>query len=214
MNRPILRTIILAIAVVTPMCVAGCNQRASSKPAAAAKPTPEDSFKFIVDTFRRQVEGQGVGFVITEGSSRTAMSGTNKVAAELIRPKSADDHYKAVVTVETISSYSLRRTKSAEDIEREQNAKKQASTSLVDSSDKKGLEFIDSNLAGTTQKETSPTAPKTNLPPVETVTRRPESEKRKYELVHDGDRWALVTKLDPKTEQSIQFAFNEALSRQ
>jgi hypothetical protein len=37
---------------------------------------------------------------------------------------------------------------------------------------------------------------------------------RKYELVYEGGRWALVTPLDPKTEQSIQHAFDVALRTQ
>jgi hypothetical protein len=208
MNLSLLRSIIVAILMVTPAFFAGCNQRASSK-------TAEESFEFIVDTFRRHVEGQNVGFVITEGSSRTSMTGTNKVTAQLVRPATPDDHYKGVVTVESRSNYSLRRTRTAEEIEREQNAKKQqGSTSLIDQSDKKGLEIIDPKLAGTNGSEPSPTSPKSNLQGEETVTRLPDNEKRDYQLVYDGDRWQLVTKLDPKTEQSIKFAFDEALARQ
>ena len=46
------------------------------------------------------------------------------------------------------------------------------------------------------------------------VTRRPTEDVRKYELVDDGEHWTLVSKLDPKTEASIKFAFEQALSGQ
>ena len=50
--------------------------------------------------------------------------------------------------------------------------------------------------------------------PQETVTRRPDVQTRKYELVYENNKWLLTTTLDLKTEKSIQFAFDEALSIQ
>jgi hypothetical protein len=69
-------------------------------------------------------------------------------------------------------------------------------------------------LAGSPRSDTSQTAPKSTQPGEDIVTRRPDEQVRKYELVDNGDRWVLVTQLDPKTEQSIKFAFEEALARQ
>jgi hypothetical protein len=214
MNLSLIRPIIVAILMATPALFIGCNHRAASKSAQPAKATPEDSFKYILETFRRQVEDQNISFVVTDGSSRTAMSGSNKVSSELFPPKNAGENYKAVVTVESVSQYSLRRSRSSDEIEREKKSKNQSSSSLVDSSEKKDIEVVDSRFAATSQDSNNQSSATTSAPPQETVQRRPDGEVRKYELVHDGDHWQLVTKLDPKTEQSIKFAFDEALSRQ
>ena len=48
----------------------------------------------------------------------------------------------------------------------------------------------------------------------ETVTRRPDVERRTYELLYKSGRWELVTELNKETEQSIQNAFKSALETQ
>jgi hypothetical protein len=215
MNRSALRRSLLAFSLAIPALSSGCNRHASNgNSTTMEKSSPEDRFKRIMDSFRRKIDGQPVGFVIVQGGSRTTMLGSNKVTSELIKPTTADGHYKAVVTVATESHYSLRRTKSAEDADREKNAKNQGKNALDDPKEKKGVSILEPDLAGPAHSETqqSPTSP---VPPDEDiVTRRPDEEVRKYELVDDGQHWALVTKLDTKTEQSIQFAFDEALARQ
>jgi hypothetical protein len=215
MNRSALRQTILVLSLAIPALASGCNRHVSNADAAAmADSGPEQRYKRIMDSFRRKIDGQPVGFVITQSGSRTTMLGSNKVTSELIKPTTPDGHYKAVVTVTTESHYSLRRTKAAEDAEREQNAKNQGTSALDDPDEKKGVGILEPDLAGPPQNGNSQSATKPTQPDEDIVTRRPNEEVRKYELVDDGRQWVLVTKLDPKTEQSIQFAFDEALGRQ
>jgi hypothetical protein len=218
MNRSVLRQILIACSLAIPVLSLGCNRHAANGNSTGMEQSgPEERFNRIMESFRRKIDGQPVGFVIVQGSSRTTMSGSNKVTSELIKPTTADGHYKAIVTVATTSHYSLRRSKAAEDAaEREKNAKnQQATNALDDPKEKKGIGILDPDLAGPPKNDTNQSATSTIPPDEDIVTRRtPPEDTRKYELVDDGQRWVLITKLDPKTEQSIRFAFDEALAMQ
>jgi len=213
MNRPALRRsiLVLTLAIIAPS--AGCDRHlAAGKSADAAKNTPEERFKRILDSFRRKIEDQPVGFVVSEGGSRTTMMGSNKVTSELIPPQTADGHYKAIITVTSQSRYSLRQTKTgADENEHEQKAKNQGTNPLADPKDK-GVGILEPDLAA--HNDSSQAVSKITQPDEGIVTRRPNEDVRKFELEDDGSRWALITKPNLKTEQSIDFAFSEALAHQ
>ena len=213
MNRPALRRSILVLSLAIPALAAGCDRHLAGKPA-VAKNTPEERFARILESFKRKIEDQPVGFVVAEGGSRTTMMGTNKVTSELIRPDSPDGHYKAVITVSSQSRYSVRRTKTGDEPEHDKNNQNQSSGPLDDPKEKKGIGILEPDLTSSPRVDASPSATKIQQPPEDIVSRRPNEDTRKYELVDDGERWVLVTKPDPKTEQSIEFAFSVALARQ
>lgn len=192
-----------------------CKEHTAHKtPAVHAKPGPEESFSYILDTFRRRIEETPVGFVMTDPSGRSTMTGTNKVSAhDVIKPAKDGDPYKATITVESQSNYSIRRTKdSGEDKAREKNAK---ADSLGNEADKQnGVESFDPSVAGG-PPAAEPSKPAASSHGVdETVTRRPDVERRTYELLYKSGRWELVTELNKETEQSIQNAFKSALETQ
>jgi hypothetical protein len=216
MNPPALRRSILVLALALPALSAGCDRHlANGESANIAKNTPEERFKHILESFRRKIEDQPVGFVVSDGGSRTTMMGMNKVSSALIAPQNPDGHFKAVITVSSQSRYSLRRTKTnGDETEHEQNAKNQATNPLADPKEKQGIGILEPDLAGTSHTDTSQSAPKVSQPEEGIVSRRPNEDVRKFELEDDGGRWVLVTKPDPKTEQSIAFAFSEALAHQ
>jgi hypothetical protein len=214
MNRSAFRRSILVLALAIPPLSAGCDQHPVSSKPAIAKNTPEERFQHILDSFRHKIEEQPVGFVVAEGGSRTTMMGTNKVTSELIRPETADGHFKAVITVSSQSRYSVRRTKNAEDSEHEKNSQNKNSSPLDDPKEKQGVGILEPDLASPGRSDASASTTKAPQAGEDVVSRRPNEDVRKYELVDDGDRWVLVTKPDPKTEQSIEFAFKEALARQ
>lgn len=214
MNRPALRRTILVLSLAIPALSAGCDRQLASGKPAVAKSTPEERFQHILDSFRRKIEGQPVGFVVAEGGSRTTMMGSNKVTSELIRPESPEGHFKAVITVTTQSRYSVRRTKTGDESDREKNSQNQDTNPLADPKEKQGIGILEPDLASQPPNDTPQSATKITQPAEDIVTRRPHEDIRKYELVDDGDRWVLITKPDPKTEQSIEFAFSEALARQ
>jgi hypothetical protein len=212
MNRSVFRRSIIVLSLAIPALAAGCDRHSANGKSAIAKSTPEERFQNILDSFRHKIEGQPVGFVVAEGGNRTTMMGTSTVTSELIRPETADGHFKAVITVSSESRYSVRRTKT-EESEREKNSQNNSSSALDDPKKKKGVAILEPDLAqpGRSEPSTSPT----KTPAEDIVLRRPPNQDvRKYELVDDGDRWVLITKPDPKTEQSIEFAFSEALARQ
>ena len=213
MNRPALRRSILVLSVAISALLAGCDQHPTSVKPVIAKSTPEQRFQNILDSFRRKIEGQPVGFVVAEGGSRTTAMGTNKVTSELIRPDTPDGHFKAVITVSSQSHYSLRRAKPDES-EHDKNAQDQGSGALDDPKKKQGIGILEPDLAQAPRSEAPPSATKTTQPPEDIVTRRRNEDTRKYELEDDGDRWVLITKPDPKTEQAIEFAFSEAIAHQ
>jgi hypothetical protein len=215
MNRPANRRSILVLSLAISALAAGCDRHSASGKPAIAKSTPEVRFNNVLESFRHKIEGQPVGFVVAEGGSRTTMTGTNTVTSELIPPETGDGHFKAVITVSSESRYSVRRTKIGEESEHEKNLQNNSASALDDPKKKKGVAILEPDLAqpGHVTPSTSPTAPQ--QPAEDIVLRRPPNQDvRKYELVDDGDRWVLITKPDPKTEQSIEFAFSEALARQ
>lgn len=210
MNLSTLRRILFALPVAIPVIFTGCNRDGGSA-TPVAKPSPEEKFKQVMDSFRRKVEDQPIGFVVADGGSRSTMVGSNKVSYEITKPATPADHYKAVVTVASQSRYSLHRTKNtSEENEREKNARKQNQNS-TDHGDKKFTD-IGSNLGSAPSQDSSPIASKSKQPDEDTVTRRPDEQIRKYELTYENEHWQLVSKLDKKTEGSIQFAFDEALA--
>lgn len=213
MNSAVLRRTLLVLSLTVAALIAGCNHTAANSRAAGSnKPSAKDRYENIMDSFRRKVDGQPVGFTVADSGGRSTLVGSSKVTSELIPPATADGNYKAIITVTTETHYSLRRSpKSAEEAERDQNAKSQSSTALNDK-DKQGVGILESDLTAH-RGDTAQSMPKPQNEE-DVVTRRPTADIRKYELVDDGERWTLATKLDPKTEASIQFAFDEALSRQ
>lgn len=216
MNRPALRRSVLALTLAVSTLSAGCDRHlANGKSSDVAKNTPEDRFQHILDSFRRKIEDQPVGFVVSDGGTRTTMMGTNKVTSQLIGPQNADGHYKAIITVTSQSRYSLRHSKTgADETEHEQKAKNQGTNPLADPKEKQGVGILEPDLASTARSDTSQSASKIALPDEDTVTRRPNEDVRKFELEDDDGRWVLITKPNPKTEQSIEFAFAEALAHQ
>lgn len=183
------------------------NKAVSTKP---AKPAPEQSFDFVIETFRRRMEDTPIGFVVSDGTGRSTLTGTNKVSYELIRPATPSDSYKAVVTVVSSSNYSIKRTKEiAKDERHEKNPKDDASAK---SGDEAKSEFISANPVNQPPGEAA--NPAGGAPGDELVARRPDKEEHKYELLYKDGRWVLTTPLNKETEQSIQNAFDSALASQ
>jgi hypothetical protein len=174
------------------------------------KPTPEESLTFIMDTFKRRIEETPIGFVIADSNGRSTMTGTNKVSYEVIKPAEGATGLKAVVTVTSQSRYSIKRTKETSDSNADDANAKRADPLADPADEENGVESFDPVVSGKSAVEPSSSAPRSE----DVVARRPDEETRKYELVYEGDRWKLVTELDPDTESSIQNAFKNALDSQ
>jgi hypothetical protein len=200
--------------------LSGCREQAASQVSAAAgrttkKPTPDESFKLIVDTFRRGMEDVPIGFVMREEGGQSMMVGKREVSHELIRPTKEGEPYRAIITVHTRSRYSIQRTKVPEENGAEEQANEGSSgvEPLGEPDEANGLETFDPELVstpGSNNDSRRSTAAQTE----EIVARRPDEGQQKYELVYENGLWTLVTKLDPETEQSIRYAFEKALKTQ
>jgi len=221
MNTARLRLVSSVLCLCVAALVGGCNRDAAGPSSAAAakqaKPDPEESFKRIMEEFRRKVEDIPIGFVVTNANTRSSMVGTNKVSYELIPPAGGENRYKAVVTILSQTQYSFHRSKSTGDEnDKDQNGNNQNQSTLNERKDNTSISILDSTLAGkATRSPTDASGSSSKTDSAEEVAAsRPDQRVRKYDLVYENGRWVLATKPDPKNEKSIQFAFDQALSSQ
>jgi hypothetical protein len=209
------RLTVLAIGVIAVVSSTSCNDHsAGSKQAAAnTKPGPEESFETIMEVFRRRMEETPIGFVVSDASSRSTLTGMNKVSHELIKPANPGEPYKAVVTVTSQSRYWVARTKESDEADREREAKEAAAKedNLAAESGDENAKSFDPSVSGagdiSRSRAGSLTGDRTAIP-------SSDKDERKYELDYENGRWKLVTALDPDTEQSVQNAFRNALDTQ
>lgn len=210
MMAGIQRICLVTVLSCSAACIS-CDRSESSRKVASAKPAAEESFDFIMETFRRRMEDTPIGFIVSDGTGRSTLTGTNKVSYELIRPATPSDPYKAVVTVVSRSNYSIKRTKeNSQDDARDKNSKDDSSSKPGDEAKS---EFISANSVSPAPADAAKSTPGA-APSDELVARRPDEEERKYELLYKDGRWVLTTELNKETEQSIQNAFNSALAVQ
>jgi hypothetical protein len=207
-----IRFTVLTMGMISALSGISCNDHSTAPKHAAvnAKPGPEESFETIMEMFRRRMEEVPIGFVVSDASSRSTLTGTNKVSHELIKPANAGEPYKAVVTVTSQSRYWVARTKETDDADRD--AKEAAA--------KNAKQAVESGAENANSSDPSASAPSGDLrshgPLTGERTALPSSDEdqRKYELVYENGRWKLVTQLNLETEQSVQNAFNNALDTQ
>jgi hypothetical protein len=211
MKRGFCLSILLLAISLLGATVVGCREASGPRPSSRGsvnKSGPEESFKLIVETFRRGVEDVPIGFVVRQESGQSMMTGKNEVSHELIRPTKEGEPYRATITVTSQSRYSIQRTNEEVPAE-EQTENPSALDTTGDSDDDDGQEIFDANLVGggsakTDTRRSSPGAPE------QFIARRPDEGQQKYDLVYENGDWRLVTKLDPETEQSIRTAFEHA----
>lgn len=198
--------------------VSSCNQnqRAPDSHAKPVKPSPEEAYKVIIETFRRRMLDTPLGFVIDDPTGRSTLTGSNSVEDELITPTSKDQPHRAVLTVTTESRYSLRRIKEGEE-KADQDKAGGTKSANDDSAGRDADELLARESTSVTNTPTEPGKNATNATPAkEDVLQplEPAADVRKYELQYKDGRWVLVTELDKMTELSIKNAFDSALATQ
>jgi hypothetical protein len=200
-------TLLAAGVLIAASCISCKHSSPSGTVAKKGKPSPEESFALIYETFCRRMEEAPVGFVVSGSTGSTTMTGTNKVSKELIPPTNDTEPYKAIITVASQTQYTLQRAPDAsDDSPHEKSGTQKKSDVPAESDDKNALAFDSSSEITKSHSPLHATA--------EAVTRRELKGDTKYELIYENGRWKLVTKLNPETEQSVQFAFNSALDTQ
>jgi hypothetical protein len=206
--------------IVSAVGFSGCEQKAPravqpASPRVSANPTPEEKFDFIVETFRRGVEDPNIFFRVPREGGHSMLAGQNAVSHELIKPTKDGEPYRGIITVTSQSHYSIERSSDrAEESARQEHARNQDSQSTLDDlNPSDGIDILDSDLAGQ-PSASGPTSRPNQATSESTVARRKDESDRKYELEYREGRWVLLTKLDPETEQGIQYAFDHALKTQ
>jgi hypothetical protein len=161
------------------------------------------------------MEDTPIGFVVNNPSGRSTMTGSNKVSYKLIPPTNDSEPYKAIITVDSHSRYYVDRTPEATDEkDREKEADSTTDKALADSGDEKDPQAFDTSLSGERGNESTKSQRSGFRASDGPLPAQPHKLKRDYELVYENGRWTLVTKLNADTEQSVQFAFNNALDTQ
>ena len=204
-------TVCVAAAMVG-VTISGCGSEAPSNTnnlvasQSPAQPTPEQSFKRIVELFSNAIDtndsGVRTGFVFRGEDGHSSMSVRKEVTNEFIPPAKEGEPYRGTITVTSHMSYSMRMTPD------DSSDKKSGTADQTDFSDPTtddGVDVLDSDLLAPAKRNNGPAASD------EVVARRTEEDVRTYELEYDNDHWVLKTELDPNTEQSIQFAFDHIL---
>jgi hypothetical protein len=218
MKRVVYPVVLLMGAITLVAGVVGCTDSSTpfagrSAPRTNAKPGPEESFDLILETFRRGVEGVKIGFVARREGGHSLMSGDNKVSHELIPPKNDGDPYKAIITVQSQSSYSLQRTTTTDSRDDNKSGKQEPKSGFGED-DPTSIDILDSDLVSKPADAGSTSSAQTNGDTTTIARRAPTTVKKTYELRYENGRWALVTPLDPETEQGIANAFTYALNTQ
>lgn len=209
-------TAAFAAAILALFPAIGCQKKPADAHAAkiaskSASPTPEESFATIVETFRRSVEEVPIGFSIQDSSgSQTMMTGKRTVAHKLLPPQKEGDPLKAEIKVTSNTQYLVQRSSgqpAADESERSDYSQ--------DSANDADVEIFDPAVASASDAAAKPRAAQGKLDSnAGPVHRRENKFERTYELVYENGRWKLLTELDPKTEESIKFAFDRALGTQ
>ena len=175
---------------------------------AAEEPvTPESSFANVVQFVKQGIElpGDVSGFVTTNSGTSSRFNVHNTVTSKLIPPATPNDPYRGTITVTSTSVYALRR--SVDDDEKKDGAKEAPANhgfGSLDGSDETadGFHSFDQSLVGSATDGQPESEQK-----IESVQRRADEDHRTYELEYKNGRWELLSKLDPKTESSIENAF-------
>ncbi len=193
----------------------GCRREPSTAEQAVAHATPEQGFEEIVRVFKDGIEspgGSASGFVAQNTGASSRFQVSNTVTSQLIKPAKPDDPYRGTITVTSQSIYSIRM---APDDDEKKDDDKNASANNrqnpLDTTDttNSGFESFDKGLVSQ-----PPSDDKSSGSDAPIVQRRPDKVGHTYDLVYQGNSWKLVTKLDPKTEASIENAFERALRLQ
>jgi hypothetical protein len=195
--------------------VGGCHRQAAREAHAAVEPdTPEASFAKVVRFVKDGIElpGDVSGFVTTNSGASSRFNVHNTVTSKLIAPATPDDPYRGTITVTSTSVYALRRSVDDNEKKDETNdAPANHGFGSLDGSDEAadGFHSFDPSLVGSATDSQPESEQK-----IESVQRRSDEDQRTYELEYKNGRWELLSKLDPKTESSIENAFQRALRMQ
>ena len=167
----------------------------------------------ISDLFTRAIQtgagGVPGGFIVREEDGHSRLAIRNEVTHKLIPPSKEGDSYRGVITVTSQRNYSIQRS-ARNDSSGDKSGDQNGNNRRVISQDDDGVNVYDGDLVKAPAKERSTDSGQSD----EMIARLSDEDVRDYQLVYENNQWVLKTALDPETEQSIESAFNHALSLQ
>jgi hypothetical protein len=204
-------TVAAAVAVIVS---SGCQR--GTRAINTARPTAEESFKIILETFRQGIETGAGGVMpglvtLEDGGGYTAVSLNNKVSHELFPPGKEGEPFRARITVATRSRLSMVRSGTGknnrdEDASTRDDSGGDALTTDPDS------EILDPELVGSSGSARGSRRGlrgSSDIP----ISRPPEEATNNYELEYRNGRWELVSEIDPQNKP-VKNAFEFALKTQ
>lgn len=195
-------------------CCAGCQDEAASpRQGVTESLTPKESFFEIVRLVRSRVEtgGNNPGrFVMESGGRRSQFVVRNDVESEIIPPESPDDPWRATITINSRSTYSLREMESDDDRDAQREAEQEQDEFSLDETGESGIDALDDNLITTGPQQ----RPARSDEPEVSVSRQETDDIRTFEFVYEDGRWVQQTETDPETERALQGSFDRALELQ
>lgn len=193
------------VGLVAASSFTGCNRGASPTNASESeskpgKLDPEDSFKFVVKTFRRNIERPNrQGFRSGSGGASSNFTYSDRVTEQFNPPSKEGGVFQGSIIITTISTYSITH---AQEEKEEKNSSSEDEKDRLDPADLTDLKSVAPSQGKGVDFRDSP------------VSRRETKEVQTYELEFQDGRWVLTTELDPDTERSLQEAFKHALRQQ
>jgi hypothetical protein len=108
----------------------------------------------------------------------------------------------------------MQRSTEETDDQSDEGSDDEGSSDLAQPGNESGVEIFDPDLVSAANGQSAERRPAKRDKDSQTVARKETKHERTYHLVYESGRWKLITKLDPKTEKSIQYAFDQALRPQ
>jgi hypothetical protein len=181
----------LLIAVV----LGACNK---PSPQASLPPSPEESFKFIVDTIRRSIESTSGGVFAPSGGGYTALSMRYAVVDEYLPPHEANESPRGRITIEEESEVTIQPAQRGDDEMREADDRDNAAS---------GGSLQSPSARSQTRSGEGPSFKEAPLP-------RTNKASKVFELVRKNDRWELATEINREKDPAVFEAFDYALKTQ
>ena len=206
-----------AVAIAALLVLPGCQREndpvlgATAANNTSAGRSPEESYREIIGTFRREVANQRVD-VSSRAGAFSRLEYQREVHDQLIPPADPTDIYRARITVITRSSFHYRPPlgddASGDEAGGEDSRDSDLSLDIEDPG-RDPLDLLNAEL----QNPARSSPPRKG--PVQTVGTDTENEdKQTYELAYENDRWVLKTVPEADDEQFIRHVFEYALKRQ
>jgi hypothetical protein len=205
MNR--IQRLRMSLFVALPLIVvSACNRPAP--PAAPTRPSPEDSFQFIVATIRRSIETSSSGLsggVAHGDGGYTALSINNKVLDTYIAPAAEGQSPRGKITIDSESEVTIQPGSRSGD--RRDDSRGIGDSGIGAADNRADASVFTKSDRTSAQRGDRPSLIEAPLPSTNKVSTT-------YELAYRNGRWELESEIDQSMEPATYEVFQHALRMQ